>query len=191
MDLLDLIKKRRSIKKFKQKPVERESLLNLIETACFSHSICNRQNIRYWVVQDPAKVDFVYQHSSLGWVIDGEDGLTDEKFAPPAYIAVTVPGSASHADYADAGAAFQNMALMSLQTQLGLFWIHAFSEEILKSFLNLPEEQTIIALIAVGHPAESPVAINIDPVDADKFFNLKDKAQKVPKLKTKYIVSWR
>ena len=191
MDFLELIKKRRSIRKFKQTPVNRESLLTLIETACFAHTLCNRQRLRYWIVLEPQKVDFIFQHSSLGWVTDGEEGLTTEKFAPPAYIAITTDGASCNADFADAGSAFQNMAIMSMELQLGLFWIHAFSGEIIKNFLQVPEEQTIMALIAVGHPAETPVAINIDPSEAEQYFNKKDKAQKVPKLKTKYMVSWR
>ena len=191
MDFLELIKKRRSIRKFKQEAIAKEDLLNLLEPACFAHSLCNRQALRYWIVMDSQRADFIYQHSCLGTVMDGEEGLTTEKFAPPAYVVVSTLGKPGDADFADAGSAFQNMSIMSMQMSLGLFWIHAFSGEIIKSFLNLPEEQTIMAIIAVGRPAENPVAINIDPTEANQFFNSKDKVQKVPKLKTKYLVGWR
>ena len=59
MDLLALIKKRRSIRKFKSKSLSRESLLNLIEAACFAHSICNRQRLHFWIITDPQIVDVV------------------------------------------------------------------------------------------------------------------------------------
>ncbi|MCH2209079.1 MAG: nitroreductase family protein [Lentisphaerales bacterium] len=191
MDFLGLMKKRRSIRKFKQEAIPKEGLLNLIEPACFAHSLCNRQSLRFWIVMDPQRADFIYQHSSLGSVSDGEGGLTTEKFAPPSYIAISTLGEPGNADFADAGAAFQNMAIMSMEMNLGLFWIHAFSEKIIKSFLNLPEEQTIMAIIAVGRPAENPVAINIDPTEVNQFFDSKEKFQKVPKLKTKYLINWR
>lgn len=191
MDFLELMKKRRSIRKFKQEAISKEQLLNLIEPACFAHSLCNRQALRYWIVMAPQRADFIYQHSSLGSVADGENGLTPEKFAPPSYIIVSTIGEPGNADFADAGAAFQNISIMSMQMNLGLFWIHAFSGKIIKSFLNLPEEQTIMAIIAVGRPAENPIAINIDPTEVNQFFNSNEKVQKVPKLKTKYLIDWR
>ena len=80
MDFLELMKKRRSIRKFKQEAIPKEGLLNLIEPACFAHSLCNRQSLRFWIVMDPQRADFIYQHSSLGSVSDGEGGLTTEKF---------------------------------------------------------------------------------------------------------------
>jgi nitroreductase len=190
MDLLALIKKRRSIRKFKSKSLSRESLLNLIEAACFAHSICNRQRLHFWIITDPQIVDVVYQHSCIGSPHDGDTGLTPANAAPPVYIAISVKGAPSNADHADVGAAYQNMALMSLELGLGLFWIHAFSEEMIKGFSPISEEQSILSLVAVGAPAENPVAINIDPSEAEHYYNLNETHTTIPKLKTKYMVSW-
>ena len=191
MELLDLIKKRRSIRRFRQEDVNRDKLLNLIEVACFGHSICNRQSLRYMIVMEEEKVKEVFDHSSLGLVSKGEDGLTPKEFAPKAYILITAPGSPSHIDYADAGASFQNMALAGMEMNLGLFWIHAFAGDVLKKNLHVPEDQTIISIVAVGRPAETPVAVSVDPEEKEKYYDSPDKNQKVPKLKTKYMVSWR
>jgi nitroreductase len=191
MDFLDLNKKRRSIRRFKQDEVKREDLLNLIEVACFAHSVCNRQSLRYMIIMDKAKVNDIYEHSSLGLVIKGEAGLTEKEFAPPAYILVMAQGSPSHIDFADAGASFQNMALMAMELKLGLFWIHAFAGDVLKKSLQVPAEQKIISIIAVGKPAETPMAVSVAPGEGEKFYDSSDKHQKVPKLRSQYMVSWR
>ncbi len=191
MDVLNLIKKRRSIKRFKQEEVKREDLLSLIEAACFGHSVCNRQPIRYMIVTDSEKVNDIYEHSSLGFVDKGEAGLVKKEFAPPAYILVSAAGSPSHIDYADAGAAFQNMALVGLQMNLGLFWIHAFGENPLRKALNVPDDQTVIAIIGVGRPAENPTAVSVAPGEEEQYYQSSEKSHKVPKLQAKYLVSWR
>lgn len=191
MDILDLIKKRRSIRRFKQEVLKREDLLNLIEVACFAHSVCNRQSLRYMIVMDREKVKKIYENSSLGMVSKGEEGLTPPEFAPTAYILITAMGSPSHLDYADAGASFQNMGLVAVEMNLGIFWLHAFAGDILHEALNVPEEQTLIAIVAVGRPAENPVAISIDPGEQEKYNFPNDKNNKIPKLKSKYMVSWR
>ncbi|MCM8542652.1 MAG: nitroreductase family protein [Lentisphaeraceae bacterium] len=191
MDILDIIKKRRSIRRFKQEVLKREDLLTLIEVACFAHSVCNRQSLRYMIIMDREKVKNVFENSSLGLVAKGEEGLTDETQAPTAYILITAQGSPSHIDYADAGSSYQNMGLVAMQLNLGLFWLHAFASDILHETLNVPEDQTIISIIAVGRPAESPIAVSIDPEEQEKYNDLNEKNNKVPKLKTKYMVSWR
>ena len=71
-----------------------------------------------------------------------------------------------------------------------LLFLMETEEERIKSLLNFPEEQTIIAVIAVGYPAETPIAVNIDPDEAGQLYYEKDKIQKVPKLKTQYRVNW-
>lgn len=191
MDILDIIKKRRSIRRFKQEVLKREDLLTLIEVACFAHSVCNRQSLRYMIVMDREKVRNIFENSSLGLVAQGEEGLTEEAQAPTAYILITSQGSPSHIDYADAGASFQNMGLVAMQLNLGLFWLHAFASEILHETLNVPEEQSILSIIAVGRPAQSPIAVSIDPEEKEKYNDPSEKNNKVPKLKPQHMVSWR
>jgi len=83
------------------------------------------------------------------------------------------------------------MGLVSVEMNLGIFWLHAFAGDILHEALNVPEEQTIISIIAVGRPAENPVAVSIDPGEQEKYNFPSDKNNKIPKLKSKYMVSWR
>lgn len=191
MDILDLIKKRRSVRRFKQEVLKREDLLTLIEVACFAHSVCNRQSLRYMIVMDREKVKTIFENSSLGLVAQGEEGLCKESEAPTAYILITAQVSPSHIDYADAGASFQNMGLVAMQLNLGIFWIHAFADEVLHGALNVPQDQNIISIIAVGRPAQTPTAVSVDPEEKQQYNDSGDKNNKVPKLKSKYMVSWR
>ena len=53
MELYETIAARRSIRKYKEDPVPRETLDRVLEAARLAPSWCNRQCHRYIVVSDP------------------------------------------------------------------------------------------------------------------------------------------
>ncbi len=191
MDTLNLIKKRRSIRKFKQELIKKEDLLALIEAASFAHSVCNRQALRYYIITDPEKVKLIFENSSMGMVSRGEEGFTLYENSPTCYIIFTTFGTPSHLDFADAGASFQNMGLLSSELNLGLFWLHAFANELLHDKLEIDLNYSILTIIAVGKPNENPVAVAIEPTEREKYNYPTDKNNKIPKLKTKHLINWR
>jgi nitroreductase len=191
MDFVDLNKKRRSVRHFKQETLKREELLDLVDAASFAHSIGNRQSLRYLIVTEKSKVNDIFENSSLGLVNQGEAGLVESDFSPGSYILTLGQRSPSHVDFADAGASFQNMALVGMEMNIGLFWIHAFAAEILQKTLEIPSEQTIINVIAVGRPAEIPVVVSITPGEEEQYYDSAEKFQKISKLRGQYLVSWR
>jgi nitroreductase len=191
MDFIDLTKKRRSVRRFKQEALKREDLLDLVDVACFAHSVGNRQSLRFLIVTERSKVNYIFENSSLGLINQGEKGLVDSEFAPSSYILILGMSTPSHIDFADAGASFQNMALLAQEMSIGLFWLHAFAGDILQKSLDLSADQTIMAIIAVGRPAEIPVAVSIAPEEDEQYYSSSEKIQNVPKLRTQYMVSWR
>lgn len=188
MELQNLIKKRRSVRRFKQNKISKEELLTISEAACFAHSLGNRQRLRYLLACENKELECIYRHSSLGLISNGEQGLTPLKNAPPVYILICCDHPDSKINFADAGAAFQNMALSALELKISLFWIHAFSSDAIKRDLQL--KQDIIAIIALGQPAENPIAIHIDTSEAADYINLDNKHTRTPKFKPSSLISF-
>ncbi|MBR6628183.1 MAG: nitroreductase family protein, partial [Lachnospiraceae bacterium] len=58
----------------------------------------------------------------------------------------------------DAGVASEAFCLAAYEQGLGTVIMGIFDQEAITSLLELPEDRELVALIAIGHPAEEPVA---------------------------------
>src|SRR5210317_696359 len=56
MEVLQLMKRRCSVRKFKDRPIEEEKLLYVLEAARIAPSACNLQPWRFIVVQDKKRI---------------------------------------------------------------------------------------------------------------------------------------
>ena len=64
----------------------------------------------------------------------------------------------------DAGIACQSFCLAAHEAGLGTVIMGIFDEDGIRNLLNIPEEQELAALIAVGYPAEDPNTPKRKPV---------------------------
>ncbi len=169
MDLLELIKTRRSIRKYLKKEVEREKLLKILEAAIWAPNSGNTQTWRFFVVSnDRVKLSLYrasfYQHH----VIEA-----------PIVIVVCFDMREMYSYYGDRGitlyaiqdtaAAIQNMLLMAHYLGLGSCWIGAFDEDLVKKALKLPEYLRVVALITLGYPNEKPISWRKDLKEVVRF----------------------
>lgn len=56
----------------------------------------------------------------------------------------------------DASIALTCMMLKATELGLGSCWLGAFSNDMVKDLLKLPEEATVVAVMPLGYPAEEP-----------------------------------
>lgn len=61
-ELLQLIKNRRSVRKFKNIPIKKEDLLELVESGVFAPSGSNTQCYRFLVITNQSDIDFLAKH---------------------------------------------------------------------------------------------------------------------------------
>src|SRR5215471_10836600 len=105
-DLLDLIKSRRSIRRFQDRPVPEELLRKIIEAGTWAPSACNMQDWRFVVVRDQKKKDDIFDYG----------GSIAIKHAPLC-IAVCYDNRSDNDSYRDdiqsASLAMMNMVLMA------------------------------------------------------------------------------
>lgn len=153
MNVIDAIKARRSIRRYKPEPVSREDLLKLLEAARLAPSAGNRQPWRFIVVMNPER------RRSLASASQG--------FVADAYAVIVALGDpkASRWFKQDPMIALEHIALEATELGLGTCWIGAFNEAEVKRILKVPEELSVIALMSIGVPAEQPSARSRKPIE--------------------------
>lgn len=157
MNVYDAILKRRAIRKFEQRPVPEETLRKLINAARLAPQARNLQPLKYLVVNDPQRLGDVF--ACTKWAAQLSDGTPKEGETPMAYVVLLVDKEITQTGYdIDAGAAGANLMLAAVGEGLGTCWIGSVDRDRLRTALRIPERYIIHTLIALGYPAEAPVA---------------------------------
>lgn len=162
MDAQTCILTRRSHRKFTEETVSHEEVEKIVSLAAYAPSWKNTQISRYIAIEDEQiKKDI------------------SEKFCPPgtnnAFIISTCPVLVAQTfvknrcgyerdgsfttdrgegwQYYDCGIAAQTFCLAAHDLGLATVIMGVFDRQGLQEYLNIPEDQELMALIALGHPA--------------------------------------
>jgi nitroreductase len=148
--LKDLIVRNRSTRKYYQEvPVDRETLLELIDLARLSPSGGNRQLLKYYLSCEPEKNALIYNQIGLG-------GSPPEGERPSAYIIIlndTKLGTYGPMEV-DHGIAAQSILLGAVEQELGGCMVGMVSRKELQIILNIPVRYEILLVLAIGKPKE-------------------------------------
>jgi nitroreductase len=148
MDVLQAINTRRSIRRYKPTPVPEDKLLKVLEAARLAPSAGNRQPWRFVVIKESSRrADIAKAANNQGFV--GE---------APIVIAVLGDPDASRWYKQDPMIAAEHICLEAAELGLGTCWIGAFDENEVKRILNVPDGLSVVCLLPLGFPAESPAA---------------------------------
>lgn len=167
MQTNDCIVNRRSVRRYTDAPVSRETLEQLISLASYAPSWKNTQVSRYTVVTDRALIERIAAECVLGFehnagilrscaalvvqsILTGRSGYNrDGSFS-------TTQGE--HWQSFDAGIAAQTFCLAACELGLGTCILGVFDEKKTAELIGLPEGQRVSCLLPLGYPAESPAA---------------------------------
>ena len=160
MDFGAILRKRRTIRFFQKKSVAQKHLSAMVEAALHAPSAANNQPLRYTIVRNIDMVQAVFYHTKYAGRVTPRRSPEWNVNAPMAFIAVSAVKNGpqlSSMVYADAGAAVMSMLFQAVSENLGACWLGAFNAKEVSNLLEIPESEQLIFLIAVGHPAESPL----------------------------------
>ncbi len=179
MDIYELIKSRRTIRKFKHTPIEKEQLLKMIDAARVAPSGGNLQPIKYAVVNSKEMTDKMFELVRwAAYLAPDYNPKEDEK--PTAYIAVYGDTSIKKQGFeTDMGAAVENMILTALSSGIGACWMGAIEYEKITELLDAGENLKLLCVVALGYPKEEPKETDI--TDGIKYFLDEDNVLNVPK----------
>ena len=148
LDVLEVIKKRRSIRKYKQKVVEKEKLLKVLEAARLAPSAMNLQPYSIVVLSDTETIEKISSACNQKWD------------APTIIVICAFPKKAWTRDdgeeywKVDAAVAMTNLSLQACAEDLGTCWIAAFKEEEIKEILGIEHDARVVAMTPLGYPDE-------------------------------------
>lgn len=167
MNTIECIKNRRSIRKFTDKPVARDTMSEIIAAASYAPSWKNSQTVRYIVIESEDILKKIAATATLGFDHNKEIISNCKTLV----AAVTVAGrcgynhdgtfSTSKGDKweaFDAGVAVQTFCLAASELGVGSVILGIFDEAVVGEILELPEGQYVAALIATGYPDIEPAA---------------------------------
>lgn len=161
MELINGIKERRSIRRYSDKPVEREHLKNILDAVRYAPSWKNTQTSRYHIVVDKDLKTRIAEEAMCGF----EKNKNNINSAPVLVVLSTVDNlsgynpdgtpatpKGSHWQSFDAGIAAEAFCLAAYSEGLGTLIMGIFDEAKVSELIELPEGESISALIAVGYP---------------------------------------
>ncbi len=184
MTLSDLIKKRRSTRRFSDRAVEKEKIMMCLEAARLAPSACNSQPWRFIVVDDEetrnrlshAAFGGVYSISSFARKAPVMVAIVSEKDKFIARVGALLRGTKYY--LIDIGIAGEHFVLQAEELGLGTCWIGWFNEKRVKSALNVPRDKKIDVLLALGYPDKESQGSrhNREPMAKIASFNAYDSA---------------
>ena len=163
MDTQTCILTRRSVRKFTQEPVSHALLEQIVSLASYAPSWKNTQITRYLAIEDRT----VLQDMINRFCLPGSNNPAILSNTPM-LVAQTFVKSRSGFErdgtystdreagwqYYDCGIAAQTFCLAAHDLGLATVIMGVFDRKGLEAYLRLPEDQELMALIALGHPAE-------------------------------------
>lgn len=162
METLECIESRRSIRKFNEKPIEKELIEKLIIESQFAPTWKNSQTTRFTAVTDRESLDrlcdalpsfnaTIVRSSPLLIAVSAVTKRSGfERDGTP----TTVLGEAY--TYFDCGATVQTLCLAANDLKIGTVILGIFDPVKIKPLLGIPDNEDLVVLVACGYHDSEP-----------------------------------
>lgn len=165
MELIDVMLKRRSTRKFNDEQVTREELDKILQAALLAPTSMNRKPCNFMVIERKETLtDLANSKDHGAGLIDGADKA----------IVVVADTMVADTWIEDSSIALTYMHLMATELGLGSCWVQIHlrskngkdSEEIVRDILKIDDHYRVVGIMALGHSDDIPPAH--EPADVDK-----------------------
>lgn len=154
MEVLEAIKSRRSVRKYKSTPVPEGILKEVLSAARMAPSGVNAQPWKFIVVTDEElKLKLVQACKGQKFIAEAPIIIVGCGFPDDAYATV---GGYMNCHVIDVTIALDHLIMAATSAGLGTCWIGSFKEEKVKEVLDIPSDARVVALTPLGYPDESP-----------------------------------
>lgn len=176
ISLFEVIKNRRTVRKFKPNPVPRQHILKILDAAHFAPSAMNEQAWKFLVIQDRDKLNRLKKEAASWYLtrfkrsqnlpkeeFDSVEkrikGLLENVLSAPVYVAVLVDIHSKYpAEHIYCGTlAAENLFIAARSLGYGTgFYTTFFPNDEMKKFFNIPEQYRLICFTPIGIPEKWP-----------------------------------
>lgn len=164
----ELLKNRRSIRKFLQQPIEPEKIDLILKAALMSPASKRTNGWDFWVVQQKNTLEKMAECRPYG-----------SKLLENAPLAIVVTADPSKSDvwFEDASIASIIIQLEATDLGLGSCWVQIYNrekdetisaEQYIKNILNIPEHLHVLSAIAIGYKDEERKPFDIEKLAYEK-----------------------
>ncbi|GAQ95478.1 nitroreductase [Thermodesulfovibrio aggregans] len=160
-DIFEIIKSRRSIRKYKSETPPEELIKRCIEAALYAPSARNSQPWSFIVVKDKEIIKKLSKAQPFTKFLEG---------APYVVVALADEKKSNHW-LEDMGCAIMALLLEAHSLGLGACWGAIYHpenrerENYVREILNIPENLRIISCIGIGYPDETPSPKRVKSLD--------------------------
>lgn len=156
MEIFQVFRDRRSIRKYKDIPVEQVKIDQILDAARLAPSWKNLQCWRFLVLTDADK-----RAKLLDAFPDDNPGKKAVAMAP---VVIVVCGNPLESDVennieyfvADVSIAFEHLCLAAHALGLGTCWMGWYDEAQIKKTLGIPSDIRIVGITPLGYPDQEP-----------------------------------
>ena len=156
LDIFQVFRERRSIRRYKETPVNKEQIEQILDAARLAPSWKNQQCWRFLVVSDrePKK-------ALLAAFPDDNPGKRAIATAPAIIVVCADPaesGVENGIEYyvADSAIAFEHLCLAAHALSLGTCWMGWYDEAAIREALGIPETIRVVGITPLGYPDQEP-----------------------------------
>lgn len=155
MNVMEAVKKRRSIRNFLDKDIVKEVMASLIDALVWAPSAGNLQSRRFYMVRDgklrkelaSAALNQTFIREAPVVIVCCTDSRIGRSYGQRGIELYTIQ---------DVAASIMCMMLTAEENGLGTCWVGAFREDEVAGILDLPAQYRPVALVPVGYPSRIP-----------------------------------
>lgn len=149
MSFLELARSRFSVRKFDERPIEKEKLNLILEAGNIAPTGCNYQPQRIYVIESVDKLAILNEQSKC--IFGAKTVLlfvynADEDWKNPLERGV-------HSGVQDVSIVATHVMLEAWELGIGTCWVNYFANSKLERALGLPENERAVLLVPIGYPA--------------------------------------
>ncbi|WP_434509831.1 nitroreductase family protein [Desulfitobacterium sp. AusDCA] len=162
--MLEQIKNRRSIRKYLEKPVDDDKIIQLLESARLAPSGSNTQPWHFIIVKsEEIRQKLVEVSNNQKWMLsapvfivcvaDIRSRITDN-------IEISLNENSPQLELKqiirDTSIAIEHIVLEANNLGLGACWVAWFIQEEIRPILNIPSDKFVVCILTLGYASESP-----------------------------------
>ncbi len=168
--LLDLMKKRRSIRKFINQKIENEKLESLKKAALLAPTSKNKQGWEFIFIENKETLEKLSKVKNKGGFMVKDASLA---------IVVAVKSIDNDVWIEDGSIAATHIYLMAEELGLGCCWVQLRNRynddegtikasDLVSDILSVPNDMEVLCLLSIGYKAEEPKPTNLEVLKYNK-----------------------
>lgn len=189
-NLMELLKTRRTYRRFEQREISQEIVDEMLEAARLASSAANKQPLSYMVVRDAEKVAQVFSHTRWAGLLPPEQGQPKEDERPVLFVGVVENLNINKNCDTDAGLAISNMTLAAWNRGVGSCMIGACNKAAISELLGLDENQALHTVVAFGYPTHASRIEDMEDSAKTGYYLDENRDYVVPKRKLSDVVRY-